>query len=94
MRTESGVIVDDWMWTDERSHVNILIHLKKENKYLLFFQNKYGLEQPALATLGGLFNVGETALQCAARELEEETGLVAGELVPLGKVKRLLTRTL
>lgn len=66
--------------------MNILIHLKKENKYLLFFQNKYGLEKPALATLGGLFNTGETALQCAARELEEETGLVAGEMVPLGKV--------
>lgn len=70
--------------------MNILIHLKKENKYLLFYQNKYGLEKPALATLGGLFNAGETAVQCAARELEEETGLVAGEMVPLGKVLMLL----
>lgn len=86
VKTESGVVVDDWMWTDERSHVNILVHLKKEDKYLMFFQKKYGLESPAYATLGGLFNVGETALQCATRELEEEAGLVAGEMVSLGRV--------
>ena len=87
MRTETGVIVDDWMWTDERSHVNVLVHLKKENKYLLFYQKKYGLEKPAYATLGGLFKKGETAMECATRELEEETGLVAEDMVPLGKVK-------
>lgn len=26
VRTESGVVVNDWLWTDERSHVNILVH--------------------------------------------------------------------
>ena len=26
VRTESGEIVNDWLWTDERSHVNILVH--------------------------------------------------------------------
>jgi hypothetical protein len=25
VRTESGAIVNDWLWTDERSHVNILV---------------------------------------------------------------------
>lgn len=92
VRTESGTVVDDWMWTDERSHVNILVHLKNENKYLLFFQMKYGLEKPAFATLGGLFNEGETPLQCANRELEEETGLVAGEMIPLGKYRVQVNR--
>lgn len=23
--TENGIVVDDWLWTDERSHVNILV---------------------------------------------------------------------
>lgn len=27
VRTESGVIVNDWLWTDERSHVNILVSM-------------------------------------------------------------------
>ena len=57
--TDSGTIVDDWLWTDERSHVNILVHLKDENKYLLFHQKKYGLEKPMYAAIGGLFEKGE-----------------------------------
>jgi ADP-ribose pyrophosphatase len=34
----------------------------------------------------GLLHTGEAPRQCAARELREETGLVAGELVPLGSI--------
>jgi len=52
VKTENGVIVNDWLWVDERSHVNILVHLKEENKYLLFQQQKYGLERPYLAVVG------------------------------------------
>lgn len=25
VKTESGEIINDWLWTDERSHVNILV---------------------------------------------------------------------
>lgn len=50
VKTENGEIVNDWLWTDERSHVNILVHLKNEDKYLLFYQKKYGLEKPYLGT--------------------------------------------
>ncbi len=75
VKTESGAIVNDWLWTDERSHVNILVHLKDSNKYLLARQKKYGLDREYLALVGGLFNEGETAIECAKRELLEETGL-------------------
>jgi 8-oxo-dGTP pyrophosphatase MutT (NUDIX family) len=79
-----GSVASDWLWTDERAHVNILVHLKVENKYLLFLQSKYGLESERFATVGGLFNRGENASACATRELLEETGLKAEQLVPLG----------
>jgi 8-oxo-dGTP pyrophosphatase MutT (NUDIX family) len=92
VRTESGAIVNDWLWTDERSHVNILVHLKEENKYLVFKQTKYGLERPYFATIGGLFNEGETGLECAKRELLEETGLEAEEWVGLGKYRVQVNR--
>lgn len=69
--TDSGTIVDDWLWTDERSHVNILVHLKDENKYLLFHQKKYGLEKPMYAAIGGLFEKGE---QVACIEYEHIVG--------------------
>ena len=92
VRTESGAIVNDWLWTDERSHVNILVHLKEEDKYLMFYQKKYGLEKPYYAVIGGLFNKGETGLECAQRELLEETGLEAESLIDLGKYRVQVNR--
>jgi 8-oxo-dGTP pyrophosphatase MutT (NUDIX family) len=92
VRTESGEIVNDWLWTDERSHVNILVHLKDEDKYLLFRQKKYGLDKEYLAVIGGLFNKGETGIECATRELLEETGLEAEELVDLGRYRVQVNR--
>ena len=84
VQTESGAIIEDWLWTDERSHVNILVHLKEEDKYLLFYQKKYGLKEPKYAAIGGLYNPGDTPDGCAKRELLEETGLQAQEMVNLG----------
>lgn len=93
VKTETGEIINDWLWTDERSHVNILVHLKEENKYLMFEQRKYGLKQNKLAVIGGLCNFAkETATECAARELLEETGLEAGELVSLGEYRVQVNR--
>jgi ADP-ribose pyrophosphatase len=93
VKTESGEIVNDWLWTDERSHVNILVHLKEEDKYLLFHQKKYGLERAYYAVIGGLFNVGETdPLLCAKRELLEETGLEAEEMISLGRYRVQVNR--
>jgi ADP-ribose pyrophosphatase len=92
VKTESGAIVNDWLWTDERSHINMLVHLKEENKYLLFHQKKYGLEKPYYAAVGGLFNDGDTPVGCARRELLEETGLEAEELIDLGRYRVQVNR--
>jgi ADP-ribose pyrophosphatase len=92
VRTESGAIIKDWLWTDERSHVNILVHLKAENKYLLFHQKKYGLEKAYYAAIGGLFNNGDNPLDCARRELLEETGLEAEEMISLGRYRVQVNR--
>ena len=91
VKTESGAIINDWLWTDERSHVNILVHLKAENRYLLFHQKKYGLERPYYAAVGGLFDVGDTPMGCANRELLEETGLEA-EMAYLGRYRVQVNR--
>ena len=86
-------IIPDWLWTDEVDHVNILVHLKEENKYLLYKQMKYGLRKPSLAVVGGLFAEGETDGEpCAKRELLEETGLIAEEMKFLGKYRVQVNR--
>ena len=87
VRAENGQIIDDWLWEDERSHVNIVVHTKENNKYLVMKQNKYGFRGPKLAVVGGLFSDKDTPEQCATRELLEETGLQAGELVYLGEYR-------
>lgn len=92
VKTESGAIVNDWIWTDERTHVNILVHLKDDDKYLLFKQRKYGLEKEYFAVIGGLCEVGEDALDTAKRELLEETGLEAEEWVNLGRYRVQVNR--
>lgn len=72
--------------------MNILVHLKEEDKYLLFFQKKYGLDKPHYAVVGGLFNKGETGIECAKRELLEETGLETDELIDLGHYRVQVNR--
>jgi 8-oxo-dGTP pyrophosphatase MutT (NUDIX family) len=92
VKTESGAIINDWLWTDERAHVNILVHLKNEDKYLLFYQKKYGLTRPHYAAIGGLFDVGDTPDGCAKRELLEETGLQAEQMIYLGAYRVQVNR--
>lgn len=92
VKTEDGHIINDWLWADERSHVNILVHLKEEDKYLLFKQKKYGLLEPKLALVGGLFEEGDTPEGCAHRELLEETGLQTDEMIGLGSYRVQVNR--
>ena len=43
IKADNGLIVNDWLWTDERSHINMLVHLKdgdyNNNKFLSFNVN-------------------------------------------------------
>ncbi len=98
-KDEMGVVhktlIPDWLWVDEREHVNVLVHLKEENKFLLYRQMKYGLKEPKLAIIGGLFadEEGENDAEvCAKRELLEETGLIAEEMKFLGRYRVQVNR--
>jgi len=49
-------------------------------------QYRYPIERVLLELPAGKLDPGESPEECAKRELKEETGYVAGRLVPLGKV--------
>eukprot|EP01060_Flectonema_neradi_P032245 TRINITY_DN5093_c0_g2_i1.p1 TRINITY_DN5093_c0_g2~~TRINITY_DN5093_c0_g2_i1.p1 ORF type:complete len:259 (+),score=26.11 TRINITY_DN5093_c0_g2_i1:1104-1880(+) len=83
VRTESGKIINDWLWFDEADAVNILVQ-NTDGDFVLFNQVKYGIPKPTLALLGGMIEPQEDPLQAAKRELLEELSLTSSEWVNLG----------
>ncbi|NVJ28220.1 MULTISPECIES: NUDIX hydrolase [Myxococcus] len=69
------VICADW--------VNV-IAVTPEDSLVLVRQFRFGIGADTLELAGGLVEEGEDPAAAAARELEEETGYVAGRVEPLG----------
>jgi ADP-ribose pyrophosphatase len=65
--------------------VNV-VALTKEGEALLVRQFRFGIEADTLEIPGGMVDKGEEPAAAAARELEEETGYSASEVVFLGSV--------
>lgn len=61
-----------------------VIPLLDDGRVVLVRQWRYGVQAPTLEIPGGMVDPGEDARAAAARELEEETGLRARSLEPLG----------
>jgi ADP-ribose pyrophosphatase len=65
--------------------VNV-VALTREGEAILVRQFRFGVEADTLEIPGGMVDSGEEPAAAAARELEEETGFRASELVFLGAV--------
>lgn len=65
-----------------------LCYIENDGKYLMLLRNKKqnDLNEGKWIGVGGKFEAGETAAQCALREIREETGLTALDLIPRGVV--------
>lgn len=63
-----------------------VVAFDQEGKLLMVRQYRYPIGQELLELPAGKIDPGETPLQCAARELQEETGYRAVKLTELGRV--------
>jgi 8-oxo-dGTP pyrophosphatase MutT (NUDIX family) len=70
---------------DSADWVNI-VPITPGGDIVLVKQYRHGLEGFTVETPGGMVDRGETPMEAAGRELLEETGYRAAEIVPLGGV--------
>jgi len=92
VQTPNGRVVNDWLWFDIADQVNILVETVDGGQYVLFRQMKYGLSSESFAVVGGLIEKNETPSAAAARELNEEMGLEATNMIYLGRFRTDVNR--
>jgi ADP-ribose pyrophosphatase len=61
-----------------------IIPLDAQNNVIFVSQFRMGCEIELLELPAGVMNPGETPLECAEREIREETGMAAGKMEHLG----------
>ena len=63
-----------------------IVPVTRDNKVLMVRQYRYPMEEELLEIPAGKLGEGEVPLDCAVRELSEETGCAAGRIVDLGAI--------
>ena len=61
-----------------------IVPMTKDNKVLMVRQYRYPMEEELIEIPAGKLGAGEDPLECAVRELSEETGCTAGNMIDMG----------
>jgi 8-oxo-dGTP pyrophosphatase MutT (NUDIX family) len=81
-----GGRVHDFYVIEAPDWINV-IPLTRDNRVVLIEQYRHGTQRVSLEVPGGMVDPGETPGETAARELFEETGYEAEEVVLLGRTR-------
>ncbi len=79
-----GRVIEKWPVVLIPGFVDVLPVLA-DGRLLVMRQFKYGVGEVSLSSMGGMIDPGETPEQAARREMYEEMGCEAREMVSLGK---------
>ena len=63
-----------------------IVPLTRENNVLMVRQYRYPMEEELLEIPAGKLGEGEAPIDCAVRELSEETGCTPGRMVDMGAI--------
>ena len=85
-RDPRGRRVHDFYVIEAPDWINV-VPLTDDGRVVLIEQYRHGTGEVSLEIPGGMVDAGETPRDAAARELLEETGYEAGEVVFLGKTR-------
>lgn len=77
---------DAWREVVHHPGATAIIAVTDDNKIVMERQFRYALGEPLLEIPAGKLDKGEDPLECAKRELAEETGYSAAEWRPLGVI--------
>jgi 8-oxo-dGTP pyrophosphatase MutT (NUDIX family) len=98
--TKSSPVIEDWLWIDYHERVNVLVEAptvtgapSQERQWLIFKQFKYALEDAStLAIIGGIIEHGETPMEAASREIQEELQVTCQSSTFLGRFRTDVNR--
>ena len=82
----SGLIVDDY-FVNIRPEIVLILPITQNQEVVFVRQYRHGVEEILIELPAGTFDPKqESSINAAHRELEEETGYQATELIPLTKI--------
>lgn len=94
VRLPNGTIVDDY-YISTIGEVALILAVTPQKEIVLVEQYKHGIGQITIELPGGMRQQGQSLLQTAANELNEETGIniALDQLLPLGQLANNPTKT-
>lgn len=100
--TNHSPLIQDWLWIDYHERVNVLVEApptavrdrnNRERQWLVFRQLKYALaDASTLAIIGGIIEPGETPMEAASRETQEELQVTCQSSTFLGRFRTDVNR--
>jgi hypothetical protein len=92
VKTESGEIAKDWLWTNDRDQVNILVQIGDGDMFMVSREHRYGLHAESYSAPNGYVRLGENPTTAALRVLRLDYGIIPGDLQTTGSYRIQVNR--